>query len=493
MNNNNMWKWLLLGSLTIWSLALVTPFDQKVKLGLDLKGGTSFTVEVDKNEVRKNVLEKDSSLEGSALEDAVVRESKESRNVALEVIRSRVDGLGIAEPEIYPLLDDRIVIRLPGVDANKRAEAKNSIQSVAFLEFRLVHTDSDEWVKELFSVGLAPRGFKRVPNQEYYVRDTSALADKALDRLYWDELKRFGGKRGADFMLEKDRAPDGSTIYRPAYIDVRKQLTGSALKDARAEYDQINRPYVALTFNKEGSERFAKVTAAYAPRGENNLNSDQGRRLAIILDNRLKMAPTIQDAIYSGNASITGSFTVDEVQTMVNWLRAGALPAPVTIVEERTVDPSLGKDAIESGLQACVLGGIAVVVFMGAYYLIAGAIADLSLAFLLILLPFGMWFASGFLGLFSPGSGASVGLPVLTLPGIAGIVLTLGMAVDANVLIYERIREEQALGKGVMASISAGYAKAFSTIFDSNTTTLLTAVIMFWQGSGPIRGFAITL
>lgn len=495
MNKNVMWKWLVLIGLTAWSLVLVTPFKDKVKLGLDLKGGTSFTVEVDQNEVRKQILDGDAKLEGAALESAIQASIKKTQGVALEVIRSRVDGLGIAEPEIYPLLDNRIVIRLPGVDVNKRTEAKNSILSVAFLEFRLVHAESDSWVNELFTAGLTPTGFSivRVGNEQYYIRDRKAVEDKAMDRVFWEELKRFGTKRGAEFMLEKETLRDGSIVYRPAYIEVRKQLTGSALKDARVEYDQINRPYISLSFNKAGAERFGKVTAAYAPRGENNLNGDTGRRLAIILDGKLYSAPTIQDAIYSGNAQITGSFTVDECTRLVNVLRAGALPAPVTIVEERTVDPSLGKDSIDSGMRACIYGAVGVVVFMGAYYLLAGVVADISLIMLMLMLPFGMWFSSGILSLFSAGAGASAGLPVLTLPGIAGIVLTLGMAVDANVLIYERMREELALGKSVANSISAGYEKAFSTIFDSNLTTLVAAVIMFWQGSGAIRGFAVTL
>lgn len=495
MNKNAMWKWLLLAGLTVWSLALVTPIKQKVKLGLDLKGGTSFTVEVDAKAVRDNVLEKDPTLKGTALESAVKAETKATQGVALEVIRSRVDGLGIAEPEIYPLLDNRIVIRLPGVDAAKRSEAKNSIMSVAFLEFRLVHSESDAWVNELFTQGLAPRGFKIVNTAggHYYVRDRDALPDSKMDRAYREELKHFGSKRGADFMLEKDKLRDGSTVYRPSYIEIRKQLTGSAIKDARVDYDRINRPYIGLTFNKAGAERFGKVTAAYAPRGDNNLNSDTGRRLAIILDGQLYSSPVIQTAIYGGNAQITGSFTVEECTRLVNVLRAGALPAPVTIIEERTVDPTLGKDSINSGVRACIYGGISVFVFMAAYYLLAGVVADISLLMLMILLPFGMWFSSGILGLFSSAGGASAGLPVMTLPGIAGIVLTIGMAVDANVLIFERIREELRIGKSLAGAITAGYGKAFSTIFDSNLTTLLTAVILFWQGSGPIRGFAVTL
>ena len=496
MNKNAMWKWLLLIVLTVWSLALVTPFKEKVKLGLDLKGGTSFTVEVDRNEVRKNVLEKDAKLAGSELEAAVTRDIKATQGVALEVIRGRVDGLGIAEPEIYPLLDSRIVIRLPGVDANKRAEAKNSILSVAFLEFRLVHAESDTWANELFASGLTPPGFSpvRVGNEQYYVRDRKAVEDKAMDRAFREELKRFGAKRGAEFMLEKDTLRDGSTVYKPVYVETRKQLTGSALKDARVEYEpQNNRPYVSLSFNKDGAERFGKITAAYAPRGENNLNSDIGRRLAIILDGQLYSAPVIQDAIYGGNAQITGSFTAEEAQRIVNVLRAGALPAPVTIIEERTVDPSLGKDSIDSGVNASVYGSIAVFVFMAGYYFLAGVVANISLLLVILLLPFGMWFSSGILSLFSAGAGASAGLPVLTLPGIAGIALTIGMAVDANVLIYERMREELEVGKSLRNAITAGYEKAFSAIFDSNLTTLLTAVILFWQGTGAIRGFAVTL
>ncbi|NOU36933.1 MAG: protein translocase subunit SecD [Kiritimatiellaceae bacterium] len=492
MKKQAMWKWLLLIVLTAWSLVLVTPFKDKVKLGLDLKGGTSFTVEVDQNEVRKQILEGDAKLEDTALESAVQAAVKKTQGVALEVLRSRVDGLGIAEPEIYPQLDDRIVIRLPGVDANKRAEAKASILSVAFLEFRLVHPESDVWVGELFSTGLTPSGFSivRDGSQQYYKRDQN----KPIERALWEELKRFGNKRGAEFMLEKETLRDGSIVYRPAYIEVRKQLTGSALKDARVEFEQQNnQPYVSLSFNKAGAERFGKVTADYAPRGQNNLNSDTGRRLAIILDGKLYSAPTIQDAIYSGNAQITGSFTVDECTRLVNVLRAGALPAPVTIIEERTVDPSLGKDSIDKGIRASIYGSIGVFAFMAGYYFLAGMVANISLLLVIILLPFGMWFSSGILSLFSAGAGAMAGLPVLTMPGIAGIALTIGMAVDANVLIYERMREELEAGKSLRNAISAGYDKAFSAIFDSNLTTLLTAVILFWQGSGPVRGFAVTL
>ncbi len=495
MDKNAMWKWLALIAITAWSLALVTPFKEKVKLGLDLKGGTSFTVEVDREEVQKQVLEQDDSLEGSALDSAVTDKVKTSRNVAIEVIRGRIDGLGIAEPEIYPLLEDRIVIRLPGVDVDKRAEAKDSIQSVAFLQFRLVHPDSDAWVQETAASGLAPKGFKltNYKQRPVYIRDKQAVGDAEMDVAYWNELKRFGTKRNAEFMLEKDRAQDGSTIYNPSYVEMRAQMTGSAVQSAQVEYNQNNMPYISMTFNKKGADQFGKVTAAYAPNGDNNMGREQGRRLAVILDGKLYCSPTIQEAIYGGSAQITGSFSVEESQRIVNVLNAGALPVPVQIVEERTVDPTLGRDSIQSGVRALTYGAIAVLIFMMLYYLVAGTIANLSLFLVMILLPFGMWFSSGCLGLFSTVAGAKPGLPVLTLPGIAGIVLTIGMAVDANVLIFERIREELRAGKSVLNAITAGYSKAFSTIMDANVTTLLTAVILFWQGSGAIRGFAVTL
>ncbi len=489
-----MWKWAALGLITVWSLALVTPVKEKVKLGLDLKGGTSFTVEVDRDEIRKQVLEGDESLGGAKLNSAVESKVEISRDIAIEVIRGRIDGLGIAEPEIYPLLDDRVVIRLPGVDVDKRAEAKDSIQSVAFLQFRLVHTDSGAWVRELAGSGLAPKGFKLTTyrDEPVYIRDSATARAEEMDATYWAELKRFGTKRNAEFMLQKDNAQDGSTLYRPVYVEIRAQMTGSDVQSAQIEYNQNNMPYISMTFNKKGAENFGRVTGAYAPNGDNNMGNEVGRQLAIILDGKLYSSPTIQEAIYGGNAQITGSFTMEECQRIVNVLNAGALPVPVRIVEERTVDPTLGRDSIQSGVRALTYGSIAVVAFMLIYYMTAGLIADISLLFVLLLLPFGMWFSSGCLGLFSL-VGAKPGLPVLTLPGIAGIVLTIGMAVDANVLIFERIREELRTGKSVFGSITAGYSKAFSTIMDANVTTLLTAVILFWQGSGAIRGFAVTL
>ena len=487
MNKNTLWKWILLVGITCWSVALVTPFEQKIKLGLDLQGGASFTVQVDRSKVEELAKEENGELSGLALASRVDKDVQVAKDVALEVIRNRVDAIGTGEPEIYPQADtDNIIVRLPGIDSENIQDAEEMIQRAAFLEFRLVHTDSDQWVSELFASRMAPPGYKipDVSGADYYIRDLSVENT---------DLGTFGFRGKAEFMLMKDSMRDGSTIYRPVYVEIRNQLPGTSLKDASAQYDMNNQPYISLTFDSAGADRFARVTAQYAPNGENNLNNNQGRRLAVVMDGTLYSAPTIQEAIYGGSAQITGRFTVEEALKLSNALRAGSLKAPLNIIQKQEVDPSLGQDSIDSGIRAVIFGGIAVLLFMMLYYMLAGFIADISLLLVMILLPFGMWVASGIYGMFTPDAGAQIGLPVLTLPGIAGIVLTIGMAVDANVLIFERIREELHVGKSVFASITSGYSKAFSTILDANVTTLLTAAILFWQGSGAIRGFAVTL
>ncbi len=491
MDKNKLWKWLLLGFLVIASIALVTPVKQKVKLGLDLKGGSSFVVEVDAADVAKKMVEDPENKISSVdeISDAdLKKEIKLVQDIAVEVIRNRIDVLGTSEPEIYPEGDSRIVVRLPGADAKTRSEAKAQMSRDAVLSFKLVDQDSNKWVRELMANGQVPYGFKIAGNGEFYIRDQE-VDESELDRDFYDQLKSFGNKR-ADFMLMKDRLKDGSTIYRPYYIERRKQLGGDTVKNAYVTYDQMtSQPKISLEFDREGKKLFGRVTEQYA-----QTEQQPGRFLAIILDDKLYSAPHLNEPIYGGRAEISGSFSVVEARKLVNVLRAGALPGRVKIVEERTVAPTLGKDSIDSGLRSVIYGGIAVLVFMWLYYLVPGLIADLSLVFMLLLLPVGMVVASGFLGVLSGSlEGGSVSLPTLTLYGIAGIVLTVGMAVDANVLTFERMREEWRVGKSVSGAINAGYNKAFSTILDANVTTLLTAVILFWQGSGPIRGFAVTL
>jgi SecD/SecF fusion protein len=487
MDKNKLWKWLLLGILALWSVSLVTPLSQKVKLGLDLKGGSSFVVEVDAADVAKKMVEDGKADSLETLPDSKLNaEVKRVREIAVEVIRNRIDVLGTAEPEIYPEGDTRIVVRLPGADAQTRAEAKAQMSKDAVLSFKLVHVESEDWVRELTASGQVPEGFK-MAGQDYagpfFIRDRAALPDEKLDRAYYERLKRFGNKT-ADFMLMEDQLQDDSRVYRPRYINRRSELGGDTVVNANVEPNSMTgSPEITLEFDSKGKEAFARVTEA-----------NVGRQLAIILDDKLYSAPNLKEAIYGGRASISGSFSMTEARQLANVLKAGALPGRVKIIEERTVAPTLGHDSIESGIQAIIYGGLSVLIFMLIYYMVPGIIANLSLVFVLLLLPVGMVISAGFLGVLSGSlEGSSVGLPTLTLYGIAGIVLTVGMAVDANVLTFERMREEWRVGKSISGAINAGYNKAFSTILDANVTTLLTAAILFWQGSGPIRGFAVTL
>ncbi len=264
-------------------------------------------------------------------------------------------------------------------------------------------------------------------------------------------------------MLKETR--EGRHLERVFYVKAHHELDGKSVVRAYVVPDEIGRPYVAMNFNDEGGKIFGRVTSA-----------NVGRQLAIVLDGELYSAPVIQDAITGGRAQITGQFTYPEALQLANVLE-NPLEAPVQIVEERGVDPSLGRDSIQSGIRAALIGSVAVVVFMAVYYLAAGVVADLALLLNILILV-------GVLAMFKF---------TLTLPGIAGIVLTIGMAVDANVLIYERVREELAANKPLRAAIAAGYRRAFIVIFDSNFTTILTAIILIWMGSGPVKGFGVTL
>jgi preprotein translocase subunit SecD len=252
----------------------------------------------------------------------------------------------------------------------------------------------------------------------------------------------------------------------PFLLREKTLMTGEVLKDAQVRFDEFNQPYVALEFDPRGAKMFDRITA-----------KNVKKRLAIILDDNVYSAPVIQERISGGRAQITGRFTENEARDLAIVLRAGALPAPVKILENRSVGPSLGRDLIDKGLKSIIIGGILVVFFMVIYYKMSGAIADFALILNLILIM-----------------GALAGLrATLTLPGIAGIILTIGMAVDANVLIFERIREELRLGKTPRAAIDGGYSKALLTIMDANITTLIAAVVLFQFGTGPVKGFAVTL
>jgi len=254
---------------------------------------------------------------------------------------------------------------------------------------------------------------------------------------------------------------------RPYLVRRETLLTGASLTDARVQIDtQFNEPYVAIDFDRRGARDFERITA-----------ENVKKNLAIILDGRVYSAPVIQEKIAGGKARITGNFDMTEARDLAIVLRAGALPAPVEIIEERSVGPALGHDSIRKGILSMAVGGILVLLFMMIYYKGSGMIANLALVFNIILIAAGL---SAF--------GAT-----LTLPGMAGIILTIGMAVDANVIIFERIREELRLGKTPLAAIAAGFDRASLTILDANVTTLIAALVLFQFGTGPVKGFAVTL
>lgn len=481
MDKQSIWKWLVFIGLVAWSIAVVTPFKEKIRLGLDLQGGTRFVLQVDTSE-----------LDSDASHDAPAR--------AMEVIRNRVDAMGVAEPVIYSEPGNRIIVEIPGLKTEDRERAIKNIQSAAYLEFRMVHPDNDRLVDELFEKGLAPEGYRVVTINEaggardskYYKRDKSHDPAGTTEEEIRKRVAAFQAPAGYELLLEKVRRSE-QEFFRPAFVNRRAELKGESIANAGVDYDMVQRPVVTMRFDSRGGKRFATLTADYAPGGAKN-PGNRVRQLGIVLDGTLYSAPTIREAIFGGSAQIEGSFTLREAQDLALVLRAGALPAPVKLLEERTVDPTLGKDSVSSGKRATLIGCAVTMLFMIAYYTLAGAVANVALLMNLVLLPVGLIVTGGFFSILAnTGAASGVSLPTLTLPGIAGIALTIGMAVDANVLIYERMREEQQAGKRFKFIIDAGYNKAFSAIFDSNITTLLTAVILFWQGTGPIRGYAVTL
>jgi preprotein translocase subunit SecD len=391
-------------------------------------------------EALKKVVEKNlpgfawSSVEAGAQGTTVLLEMKpaEVQNIrklavaqALETIRNRIDQFGVTEPDIRPEGEDRILVQLPGIKDPQRAVAV--IGKTALLEFKLVAEDvTPDQIKQ----GKLPPGVKIYPMKSFHAEtQTTTQSEIAL----------------------KDRT----------------LMTGEYITNAQVSIDkQYNTAYVALEFDPQGGRLFERITEANVK-----------KRLAIVLDGVVYSAPVIQEKISGGRASITGSFTMEEARDLAIVLRAGALPAPVTVLEERTVGPSLGQDSIRKGFTASMIGCIGVVIFMVVYYSMAGVIADVALSLNIMLILSGL---------------AAFGA-TLTLPGIAGIALTIGMAVDANVLIYERIREELRLGKTPRASLDTGYERATLTILDANLTTLIAAVVLFQFGTGPVRGFAVTL
>ena len=346
---------------------------------------------------------------------------------AVEVLRRRVDDefSGVVEPDIRPMGLDKVMIQLPGLSEANQAKARQLVTQAAFLEFGLVHTNS----MALISNGITPPGYKKY--------------------------------------TQTQRDPEGSEYTEEILVEAQNKygLKGEHISDASPSRDPLtSNPLILFTFNSEGGALMGQLSGA-----------NVGRRMAIILDGQLMSAPTLQEQITS-NGQITGDFTIQEASTIANAL-LNPLKAPLDIVEEMSVEPSLGKDSVESGTKAAIYGVIAVAIFMLLYYWFAGAVANFALVLNLFILMGVMCYLDA----------------ALTLPGIAGIVLTIGMAIDANVLIFERIREELKAGKGIQGAVETGYARAFGTIIDANLTTLIVSVILMFMGTGPVKGFGVTL
>ncbi|MBI4666183.1 MAG: protein translocase subunit SecD [Nitrospinae bacterium] len=482
MNKTILWRFGLIAVVAAICLWSALPLDKKINLGLDLQGGMHLVYEVDADKAVVSSLdsEMDSlrrhmeskgvvvssigrdgenvrvSLPGSAQsadaeknigdfgafevtgkEDggstisiaytADYRKTVADNAIdqALETLRNRVDQFGVAEPTIQREGDNRILIQLPGVQDRDRA--MNLIGKTARLEFRMVN---DQFAPQ----EALERG---VPS------DSELLYERKLDPI----TKR---------VLEKI----------PYLVKKKADMTGVLVSNARVQVNEMNMPYVSVDFNRDGARIFGDLTTASV-----------GKRMAIVLDGNVHSAPVIREPITGGTAMIEGNFSYEEAKDLAIVLRAGALPAPLIKLEERSVGPSLGADSIRHGVMSAMIGGALVVLFMLVYYKFGGLIANVALVFNIIILL---------------GAMAYFGA-TLTLPGIAGVILTIGIAVDANVLVFERIREELSLGKTVRTAVELGFSRAFLTILDTHVTTIVAAVVLFQFGTGPIKGFAITL
>jgi preprotein translocase subunit SecD len=491
MNKSLLWRGLLV--LAVVALAAVTalPFEEKIKLGLDLEGGMHLVLRVETEDAlraeRDKVIERlvqaaqadgFSGLAPQAIDDtsfsvtvpsapgarekleAIAQRDFAEWNVsgqdgrlvvslpqqerqrladlavrqAQQTIENRVNAFGVAEPIIQRqgLTGDRIVVQLPGIEDPERV--KELLKETAFLEFRIV---------------------------DYPQRGAAGSREEVL--------AHYGGALPADVeVLEGDVEDEvtGATVGTVYYaVEKTARVTGRDLKLARPGLGQFNDPIVEFGLTHDGGQRFGDITGA-----------NQGKGLAIVLDRRVVSAPTIEDRI-TDQGIIRGQFTQQEVEDLSIKLRSGALPAGMVILEERTVGPSLGQESIDQGLRAGLVGSALVVVFMLLVYHLSGINAIVALTLNVLMVFAGLAYFDA----------------TLTLPGIAGIVLTIGMAVDANVLIFERIREELRHGRTVRAAVDEGFSKALSSIIDGNLTTLIAALFLIQFGTGPVRGFAVTL
>jgi protein-export membrane protein SecD len=487
---------------------LISLEKKALKLGLDLKGGMHVVLQVDQSKLKED-------------------ERRDAVDRALEIIRNRVDQFGVTEPLILKQGTDRVAVELPGLQDVERAQTL--IGQTAQLEFKLLESDENTKaiLKKIDEV-LAQK--KETPKKEEgkpetiktteekkkiakdlfgkekpestsdtTTKDTSSFLEGKEEETEGEKpftalLEDLGGyyvgvsieeKPKIELMLNDPKVkevipPDdefawatrtenipGGQYQRIYLLKKPVEFSGKYLVDAKPQYDQYRKPEVNFTLTKEGGRRFARLTGA-----------NVGKPLAIILDGRVESAPTIQSKIRDkGVITMGGAASFDEAVDLSIVLRAGALPAPVKIIENRVIGPSLGQDSIRKGTTAAILGFAIVVLFMAVYYRVSGIIADIGVFFNLVFLLAAM----------------SALHATLTMPGIAGIILTVGMSVDANILIFERIREELRSGKTIRGSIDAGYKRALSAIIDSHVTTLITSAVLFQFGTGPVKGFAVSL
>ena len=529
---------------------------KRVKLGLDLQGGMRVVLEVNTGKLLEKLVkdpdqpfsdilksaQEETSLSDESVVDILARkfqergirlsryfgsvrdddddiisslksDAEDAVSRAMEIIRNRVDQYGVAEPSIQRQGSRRIIVELPGVA--REEEAKQLLQGTALLEFRLVK-DPEFTISVMTNIDKALAGKviddttktdSSIASNEIN-NDTLAAQDTTQKELTEEEFKKehpfFSialinpqGNTADAYVREDERNKltsmlnradvqkvipnnvefvfdakpityqEGRGIYRLYMVNKTPELTGGVITDANANIDpNTSAPIVNMEMNSEGATEWARITGA-----------NVGKRIAIILDGVVFSAPNVKGKIPGGRSQIEGMENIEEAKLLEIVLKAGALPAPVDIIEERTVGPSLGQDSVNSGFNSVMLGYIIVGLFMIIYYQKSGSVAATTLVFTVL-------FILGILAGFNA---------TLTLPGIAGIILTIGMAVDANVLIFERIREELLTGKTIKASIDSGYSKAYSAIFDSNITTFFTGIILYQFGTGPIQGFALTL
>ncbi len=401
-------KILLVSVLVLagYCLYSVIPPDKKLQMGLDIRGGVHLRLEVDRAKMEGNPSPKELS---------------EAADRALEIIRNRIDGLGLVDPMIQREGATGVVVQLPGFSDVRRAQ--DLISTTAQLQFRMVSSERPADYKK--SDGTIDE--KKLPKDMFYFQ---------------------GKEDGEDYLLS----------------DVK--LKGDALVDARVQTDAMGQPIISFKFNAEGGKAFGRLTSA-------NVN----RRLAILLDDKVYSAPVIKSPITGGSGIIEGRFSDEEARDLALVLRAGALPAPLKITSQFLVGPTLGADSVKKGTRAALFGLCLVFLYMVLFYRWSGFIANVGMVFNII-------FLMGFMAVMKA---------TITLPGLAGVVLTVGMSVDSNVLIFERIREEMKAGKTIRSAIEAGYNRALSAIIDTHVTTLITSIVLFQFGTGPVKGFAVTL